>query len=141
MEIRKKLSENSIDLTFTYDIIGIIYSYKSQYDKAFEYLFKSLEIRKKLSENSIDVANSYSSIGYVYIDKSQYNEALEYSLKSLQIALKLFDEISVNVAMLYNNVGFIYETPMTNKFDTQRNDYLANNVNLKKNCYEKKADE
>ena len=27
---------------------------------------------------------------------------------------------------------------MTNKFDTQRNDYLSNNVKLKKNCYDKK---
>jgi tetratricopeptide (TPR) repeat protein len=47
----------------SYNDIGLVYDDKNQYDRALEYLFKSLELRKDIfGEKNNDVASSYNNI-------------------------------------------------------------------------------
>jgi len=78
------LGEKNIDVAWSYNNIGIVYSDKSEYEKALEYYQKALEIQKELlGEKHTNVADFYKNIGLVYADKFEYDKALEYYQKAL----------------------------------------------------------
>jgi tetratricopeptide (TPR) repeat protein len=89
--------------------LGDLLHYMGEYEKALEYLQRSLNIRLKIyGEEHPDVAETYNSIGYAYVIKGEYEKALEYYKKTLAIGLKIYGEEHPNVATSYNGIGHVY---------------------------------
>jgi tetratricopeptide (TPR) repeat protein len=84
LEIRENvLGKNHPDTANSYNNIGLVYCYLSDYDKALEHYLKSLEIQENvLGKNHPNIAHTYNNIGLLYFDKEDYERALEYLTKS-----------------------------------------------------------
>lgn len=97
------------DIAASYNNIGSVYSTIGQYDKALEYILKSLNIRKSLfGENHQDVAYCYNNIAGIYFQERNYEKALEYYFKDLDISLKTLGSGHPDVASTLNNIGSTY---------------------------------
>lgn len=73
-----------------YRAVGVSYHYVSQYDKAIEYLKKSLE-HSYSTDLKKGTAVSLYSLGNTYTHKGDYEEALDYYHKSLSVSQELND--------------------------------------------------
>ncbi len=102
----KSLGPQHPDVAVSYNNLGEIYYYKGEYDKALEYIQKSLDIRLKIfGPEHLLVAMSYINFGNIYNDKGEYDMALEYFHKSLDIIFKSLGPEHLLVADCYNNIG------------------------------------
>ncbi|MBM3435819.1 MAG: PAS domain S-box protein, partial [Bacteroidetes bacterium] len=86
--------------------LGESFFNQGEFDKAFEYLNRSLELEKKLG-NKYGMAESYHTLGLSYFELSELNKAIEYNLKSFAIADSL--SLSVLLVEIYNLFYKIYE--------------------------------
>ncbi len=101
--------KDSPDTATSYNNIGTIYFYQSNFGKALEFLFKALEIREKaLGSTHRDTAESYNNIGLVYNDQGNYLKALEFHFKALEILKRVFITEHSDFATSYNNIGLAY---------------------------------
>ncbi|MDA3812927.1 MAG: tetratricopeptide repeat protein [Candidatus Cloacimonetes bacterium] len=64
--------------------IGIGYYYMNEYEKALEYLERSLKIRRKIGRKE-DIIEGLNNIGIVYGDMNEHTLALKYFLESMEI--------------------------------------------------------
>ncbi|WP_035095401.1 CHAT domain-containing protein [Aquimarina megaterium] len=80
------------------------------YYKAIEYLKKTEKTishlpDQKLIKTKIIINNRYGSI---YDELKEYNKAISYYGKALSLSLKTQKKDSLNIAKIYNNLGYIY---------------------------------
>ncbi|MFC4749714.1 ATP-binding protein [Flavobacterium branchiicola] len=90
-----------------YNLLGIIYNEREEYDKALEYHNKALSM---LEDKSIPLefqlkATSLNNIGYVYLNMHNFNKARIYFKKGLE-EKDLFTDYTVLYAMLLDNLAY-----------------------------------
>ncbi len=86
--------------------IGVNYFYQSNYDKALEFISRSLKIREERHENAELIADCLNNISLTYFHKGDYPKALDYGTRALSIYER--SGSSENQGMSYNNLGLIY---------------------------------
>ena len=105
--------DNSLTTADLYHLMGLVYEYQGEYEKALEYHEKDLAIRRAIygHVNHPDIATSYQFMGSVYGSQEQYEEALECYEKSLNILLTAFgDENNPLIAISYAKMGEVYHS-------------------------------
>jgi len=105
LNIEEDQKEDQVELARTYNEIGTIYRKKGNWDKAFEYLFKSENILIKVVEKG-GLISTYNNIGVIYRNKGDWNKSLEYLFKSEEISLEVGD--NYGLASIHNNIGVVY---------------------------------
>lgn len=92
----------------TYNILGVMYYEKGDYENAVDNLKRSLEYNL-LSGNvdSLDIAVNYNNLGAILSRKGDYDEAILYYNKSLDIHLKQHAP-PLRIAENYNNLNVSY---------------------------------
>ncbi|HRG57778.1 MAG TPA: sensor histidine kinase [Bacteroidia bacterium] len=89
--------------------LGIIYTDKSEFEKALSLFYESLDIRKN-AKDSMGMASLFLKIGIVYQKQGAFQKALEYQIKALALyePLKFKKGISYclnNIANVNYNMG------------------------------------
>lgn len=106
--------QKQINLSQSFNNMGLIHWYKGEYYKALEYHSKALKIREHLSDKE-GIAISLSCIGMVYKSQGDCSKALELFFNSLKLSKELESEkpddykIKKSMANLYVNIGSVYE--------------------------------
>lgn len=90
-----------------YNLLGILYNEREEYEKALEYQNKALNT---LNDKSIPAdlqlkATSLNNIGFVYMRMKNYKQAIVYFEKGLQ-EKNLFEEKTILYAMLLDNLAY-----------------------------------
>lgn len=104
LKAKKKVSHILYD---GYNLLGIIYNEREEYDKALEYHNKALSM---LEDKSIPLefqlkATSLNNIGYVYLNMHNFNQAKKYFKKGLE-QKNLFNDYTILYAMLLDNLAY-----------------------------------
>ncbi|CAM3808440.1 tetratricopeptide repeat protein [Arcobacter cloacae] len=87
-----------------YDQISTIFKDIGKYEKALEYLEKTL----KIEEDDLSLAVTYNNISIIYQNIKNFQKALEYQKKSIEIKEKFLDKNDSELASSYNNLATIY---------------------------------
>ncbi|ETO28961.1 hypothetical protein RFI_08162 [Reticulomyxa filosa] len=96
-------------VAISYNMIGLRYDDKGQYDKAIEFFGKALEIILDIfGINYSFVAQLYYNLGLTYDNKQQYDKSIECHEKALKIRLEVFGTSHEDVAIAYYGLGFTY---------------------------------
>lgn len=103
-EWAKKLGENSY-LIKTYEILGAVYSMRSDLDKGIENFDKALKIAEK-EKDSMRMAALYSNIGNAYIDLDVANSR-EFFMKALEL-YQLLKVDEQDLVVIYRNLSESY---------------------------------
>ncbi|MDQ8011035.1 MAG: tetratricopeptide repeat protein [Flavobacterium nitrogenifigens] len=90
-----------------YNLLGILYNERGEYEKALEYQNKALST---LNDKSIPAdlqlkATSLNNIGFVYMRMKNYKQAIVYFERGLQ-EKNLFEEKTILYAMLLDNLAY-----------------------------------
>ncbi|WPO79891.1 tetratricopeptide repeat protein [Flavobacterium sp. KACC 22761] len=103
-----KKQKNVNDLLYDcYNLLGILYNDREEYDKSLEFHKKAIAVLKDKtipSELQLE-ATSLNNIGFVYINLNDYEQAKEYFQKGLN-QKNLFQEKNVLYAMLLDNLAY-----------------------------------
>lgn len=94
------------DIARSYNIIGISYHSRGNYNEALKYYHKALNIFRQLKMTH-KIAGTKNNIGGIYEKMGNYKNALEYYLSALRVWDQAGDK--AYVAACYNNIGIIYE--------------------------------
>ena len=98
-----------VALSYLNDQVGNSLRRDGQYDKALEFLHKSLAIDlKNHGKNHLYVAIGYNNIEMVHDKKGDSDKALEFYHKSLAIFLVKLGKDHLDVAKTYNNIGIVH---------------------------------
>ncbi|CAF4255241.1 unnamed protein product [Rotaria socialis] len=95
LNVKKELfgTEQDWSIAASYNNIGRVYHYKTDFRLALEYYKKASEIRlKTLPENHHDIAASFYNIAKVQKSLKDYRSAMEFSQRSLDLYTKAFGE-------------------------------------------------
>ena len=87
-----------------YDQISTIFKDIGKYEKALEYLEKTL----KIEEDDLSLAVTYNNISIIYQNIKDFQKALEYQKKSIEIKEKFLDKNDSELASSYNNLATMY---------------------------------
>ncbi|MBE9467331.1 MAG: tetratricopeptide repeat protein [Bacteroidetes bacterium] len=93
--------------------IGILYYFKSDFEKSLSYYKQSLDIYKLLG-NETGEAKVLNNISIVYLQLGDLKEALKYNFKALRIHEK--NDNTDHIASSLNNIGVIYQN--INEYDS-----------------------
>lgn len=85
--------------------IGIIYTIRSELDKALEYYFHSLRIYSIIDDN-VGKAAMFRYIGIAYYYQGNYDMAIKYYKYSMNFAMATKD--TIQLSNVYSNIGIIY---------------------------------
>ena len=92
--------------------IGIQFLNKDDFSNAEVYLNKSIElenkIRNKKSKENLILGRTYSYLCSLWIEKSLHEKALKHYKKELNILVKDQEKEKDNLALVYNNIGYVY---------------------------------
>ncbi|WP_394775683.1 ATP-binding protein [Flavobacterium sp.] len=107
LSILKRQKNVSDQLYECYNLLGILYSDREEYDKSLEFHNKALDV---LTDKTIPAelqlkATSLNNIGFVYISMRKYGKAKIYFQKGLE-ENNLFKEKIVLYAMLVDNLAY-----------------------------------
>jgi len=118
----KKSKELGFDwgVSSGYAWFSYLYRNMGYYDKALEYIFKSLKLREKLNEKT-EITAIYSDIGSIYEDLNNNPLALEYYKKEYKLANELNDSSLIVNALNDLARHFYY----VEKYDTSLSLYLT----------------
>ncbi|WP_099709910.1 tetratricopeptide repeat-containing sensor histidine kinase [Flavobacterium sp. 9] len=107
LKILKTKKNVNKDLYESYNLLGIIYNERQEYDKALEYHNKALSILedKSISSEFQLKAISLNNIGYVYLKMHNFNQAKKYFKKGLE-QKDLFNGNTAIYAMLLDNLAY-----------------------------------
>ncbi|XP_061197939.1 TPR repeat-containing protein DDB_G0287407-like [Saccostrea echinata] len=93
------------ELGNSYNGIGTNYLITADYEKAEEYLKKSLECAK-IGNAKNDMASCYLNLGNVYLATEDYDKAMEYLEEAIQLTKEIyFGHQPLSLGLLYNNIG------------------------------------
>lgn len=107
LRILKKLKNVSNQLYDCYNLLGILYNDREEYDRALEFHHKALEILKDKSipaELQLE-ATSLNNIGFVYLGMKDYKKAKYYFHKGL-MKDNLYQSNAKLYAMLLDNLAY-----------------------------------
>jgi signal transduction histidine kinase len=113
--------ENANDLLYeSYNLLGILYNEREEYDRALEYHNKALISIDDKSIPSVfqSKASSLNNMGYVYLNLKNYNQAKIYFEKGLKQEHLFVDKPKL-YAMLLDNLAYA-------KFKLNESDNLPN---------------
>ena len=100
--------ENGVTASF-YHSLGQQFNFIGEYEKAIEYLEKSLAINFKIYGPQNDsIGTLYTNLGSVWRDKGDLNKAIEYNEKSIAIRLKAHGNLHSSIGKSYNNLGWAW---------------------------------
>ncbi|MCK4562300.1 MAG: tetratricopeptide repeat protein, partial [Flavobacteriaceae bacterium] len=108
LQICLKLKD-SLNMAFSYNLIGIGYYFLSEYDSTKVYYEKSFALKKKINTDLYDLAVSAYNLAILYEDLAQTEKALKLYLEAEQNLLrskfkkKFLSDIYVGIAHLYFN--------------------------------------
>ncbi len=104
------VNNNNIDGELLYyNNSAYIFILQQNYEKALDYINRSLQIQLKLSnKRQSDIADCYSYRGLVYKSKKAYPQALLNYNKARGILTQIFGEHHPLVANVYNNIAMVY---------------------------------
>ncbi|RKR10453.1 histidine kinase [Flavobacterium sp. 90] len=107
LKILKKKKNVNKDLYECYNLLGIIYNEREEYDKALEYHNKALLLLDDKSnlEEFQQKAISLNNIGYVYLNMHNFNQAKKNFKRGLE-QKDLFNGNTVLYAMLLDNLAY-----------------------------------
>ncbi|MDB4590674.1 tetratricopeptide repeat protein [Flavobacteriaceae bacterium] len=92
--------------------IGIQFLNKDDYTNAEIYLKKSIELEKEIknknSKKKLTLGRTYSYLSSLWIEKMLYEKALKHYKEELNILLKDKEKEEKNLALVYNNLGYLY---------------------------------
>ncbi len=94
------------DIARSYNIIGISYHRRGNYNEALKYYHKALHMFRQLKMMH-KIAGTKNNIGGIYEKLGNYDKALEYYLRALRVWDQAGDK--AYVAACCNNIGIIYE--------------------------------
>ncbi|PVX46150.1 histidine kinase [Flavobacterium sp. 103] len=100
--------ENANDLLYeSYNLLGILYNEREEFDRALEYHNKALAIIDNQSFPSVlqSKASSLNNMGYVYLNLKNYKQAKSYFEKGLEEE-NLFVDKPKLYAMLLDNLAY-----------------------------------
>jgi len=98
-------------LSDSYNLLGMVYFFVSEYDSSEIYIRKSLNlIIETKGDSSLPAANRYSSLGNVYAQKGDYKNALSNYNKDLAIRTKFLGENNPELAVAYSNLSNVYNS-------------------------------
>jgi tetratricopeptide (TPR) repeat protein len=106
-----KQEKSEVELSNLYYELGNLYTQRSEYDIALEYLSKSRALIKTTQDSSL-LSTVLTGIGIIYHFQSDDSIAENYYLEALEIAQAIQDESGI--ASAYLNLGSIkmYEDPV-----------------------------
>ncbi|XP_070535965.1 LOW QUALITY PROTEIN: 43 kDa receptor-associated protein of the synapse-like [Ptychodera flava] len=84
-------TNNNRTIGQVYLCLGNAYVGFSDYQKAFEYIHKSLQLAQKCQDKSLE-CNAYGSLGDLYLLLKDYDKALQFHLKGVELVNKFGDE-------------------------------------------------
>lgn len=90
----------------SYNLMGDLYRWESNYVQAKEFYFKAFDLFKELNDQK-GMSSAANYIGLMYDNEGQYADALKFYYVSLRINEKLSDKESI--AISYNNIGGLNE--------------------------------
>jgi signal transduction histidine kinase len=107
LKILKEKKNVSNDLYDCYNLLGILYNEREEYDKALEYHNKALlTLEDKSIPSELQLkATSLNNIGFVYLSMRNYNKAKFYFQKGLE-EKDLFNGKTFLYAMLLDNLAY-----------------------------------
>jgi len=106
MVLQEQAKVSDETLARTYNVVGIAYSNKNEFDKSLSYYQKSLTLRReRYGENHPDVADVYNNMGIAYYAKDEFSKAVIFYKKSLAIRKTVFGESHPAVIASYINIG------------------------------------
>ncbi len=144
LEIRL-VAKNEIDVSESFNGLGLCYLYKADYEKAINFCNKALIIRTNLlGENHFLIVDIYNNLGILYYCQTDYDKSIDFYNKALKIRVKSLGEAHVDVASTYNNLGLCYSLQMEynkalefhNKALKITINTLGENHRLTANCYQ-----
>lgn len=115
-EIREKYGTRIGDLARTYNNLGRVYYYQSEYgnkdsnlESAEKYYMKSLELRKQIYNNGHPlIARVLTNLGNVYMKQKKYKKALQYMKQGLEIRIRTLGKNVWEVGLNYHNISKVY---------------------------------
>jgi signal transduction histidine kinase len=107
LKILKEKKNVSNDLYDCYNLLGILYNEREEYDKALDYHNKALQtLEDKSIPSELHLkATSLNNIGFVYLSMRDYNKAKIYFQKGLE-EKDLFSGKTSLYAMLLDNLAY-----------------------------------
>ncbi|WP_264553069.1 ATP-binding protein [Flavobacterium sp. N2038] len=107
LKILKTKKDVNKDLYDCYNLLGIIYNEREEYDKALEYHNKALSMLedKTILSQFQQRAISLNNIGYVYLKMHNFNQAKKYFKRGLE-QKDLFNGNTTIYAMLLDNFAY-----------------------------------
>ncbi len=105
LDLATKYNEKSL-MASANNVLSYIYYKTNDYDKALDYLKKSIVIQRQIKD-SANLSASYNNIAIIYKQLGDLNKALAYNKQSYQISERLQDYIGMGKS--YSNIGRIYE--------------------------------
>lgn len=97
------------DLATVYDNLGQFYYSVAKYDKAYEYMLKSLKIRESEGDDAnSSLIYSYSNIGTLFQQLGKYQIAMKNFEKAISIAEKLYGETHPITGTLTSKIAMVY---------------------------------
>ncbi len=96
------------DLTFTYQNLGSVMIEEGEYDKARDFLIKSIdEAARAYGQQSYEYASAQSKLGILFEEVGYYDLAIDYFNKSHDLIEKIHDENTPEYAEVCNHLGRI----------------------------------
>lgn len=106
----KCLGKDDMELSNSYNSMGMLYYTIGNYPKSLEYYKKNLAITEKvLGKENIATASSYNNLGLLYEGMGDYVKALDYYKQALAIKEKTLGKDDDSIATSYNNIGVLYK--------------------------------
>ncbi len=131
-ELSEKLNYKK-GLAASYNNIGTIYYFSSNYTSDTSYQFRALRLFEEIGDKE-GIARSNANIGLALYAQSQYVKALEYHMKALKVRQELGDKEAI--ADSYTSIGIIY----TNQGEyTSALDYQLESLKIREQLKDKKA--
>ena len=99
-KIKHKYSEG-----YALNMIGYVYDYQSEFDKATDFYLQSLKIKEEIGDQS-GIAASYQNLGVLAYFQGDLEKALQNYQKALDIKKNIDDKDGVS--LILNNIGAVY---------------------------------
>ncbi|CAF3605598.1 unnamed protein product [Rotaria socialis] len=100
--------KNAKTIASCYTGLGTAAHYLGDYNLAISYHEKALNIHLMIPNSHEELSICYNWFANAFADKKEYEKALDYYNKSLKINEMVFGLESVDVAMIYYNIGILY---------------------------------
>ncbi len=98
-------SNNKVMMSRALNTQAISWHVRGDYDKALEFLFKSMEIKEEIGDK-LGIAGAQNNIGRIYERQGDFVKALEYYNRSLKIKEEMGDQRLISNTLI--NIGSVF---------------------------------